>query len=109
MEWLNKWRIQKLLTEFRLLAAMGSATKAQVAEAFGADTFGAAIVPARTPMLGYEKLLPAPESAMEAVPELECDQTAKLGAADKHISRLPDWGLESDPILKLEYVWAVVC
>ena len=46
---------------------------------------------------------------MEAVPELECDQTAKLGAADKHISRLPDWGLESDPILKLEYVWAVVC
>lgn len=87
VEWLNKWRIQKLLTGFRLLAAMGSATKAQVAEAFGADTFGAAIVPARTPMLGYEKLLPAPESAIGAVSEQ---------------------GTKTEPIMKLGSVWAVV-
>ena len=60
VEWLNKWRIQNLLTELRLFAAMGISIKAQVAEFFGAAAFGAAIVPAHTTILGYERLLPAP-------------------------------------------------
>ena len=69
----------------------------------GEPTTAPAIAPARSPPVEVNaQHLIAPE-AVEAVPELEFDQTANLTAEAGHDRLVADVGADAEPIPELEF------
>ena len=76
----------------------------QIVEHVGERTTAPAIAPARSPPLALNgEQLAAPEWVFEAIPELEFDQTANLGAeAGRDLWTHPA-GADAEPIPELEF------
>ena len=85
------------------------ATVRQMLEHEGEPTSAPAIISARSPPLEMElaQQLANPEAVFEASPELEFDQTAKLGAEAGHDRLLYIAGVDAEPIpeLELDQAW----
>ena len=64
-----------------------------------------AIAPARSPPLEMEfgQQLDAPEAVLEAIPDLEFDQTANLTAEAGHDRLVHIVGVEAEPIPEMEF------
>ena len=79
------------------------ATVRQILEYVGEPTTAPAIAPARSPPVEVNRQqLIAPE-AVEAIPELEFDQTANLAAEAGHDRLVADAGADAEPIPDLEF------
>ena len=79
------------------------ATVRQILEHVGEAVMAPAIAPARSPPVeANAQQLIAPE-AVEAIPELEFDQTANLTAEARHDRLVAGAGADAEPILKLEF------
>ena len=79
------------------------ATARQILEHFGEPTIAPAIAPARAPPVEVNgQYLIAPE-AVEAIPELEFDQTANLTAEGGHDRLVADGGADAEPTPDLEF------
>ena len=69
----------------------------------GESTTAPAIAPGRSPLVEVNaQLLIAPE-AVEAIPELEFDQTANLAAEAGHDRLVADAGVHAEPVPELEF------
>ena len=69
----------------------------------GEPTTAPAIAPARSPPVeANAQQLIAPE-AVEAIPELEFDQTANLTAESEHDRLVADRGADAEPVPELEF------
>ena len=81
------------------------ATVRQMLEHEGEPTSAPAIISARSPPLEMElaQQLANPEAVFEASPELEFDQTAKLGAEAGHDRLLYIAGVDGEAIPELEF------
>ena len=79
------------------------ATVRQILEHVGEPATAPAIAPARSPQLEMKivQQLAAPE-AVEAIPELEFDQTANLTAVAGHDWLLHDAGVDAEQIPELD-------
>ena len=79
------------------------ATVRQILAHAGEPTKVPAIAPTRSPPVEADaQQLIAPE-AVEAIPELEFDQTANLTAEARHDRLVAGAGADAEPILKLEF------
>ena len=79
------------------------ATVRQILEHVGEPASAPAIAPARSPPVAVNgQQLTAPE-AVEAIPELEFDQTANLAAEAGHDRLVADAGADAEPIPDLEF------
>ena len=80
------------------------ATVRQILEHVGEPASAPAIAPARSPPLEMKiaQQLAAPD-AVEAIPELEFDQTANLTAEVEHDRLVADAGADAEPIPELEF------
>ena len=80
-----------------------SATVRQILAHVGEPTTAPAIAPARSPPVEVNaQQLIGPE-AVEAIPELEFDQTANLTAGARHDRLVADPGAHAEPIPELEF------
>ena len=81
------------------------ATVRQILEHVGEPTSAPAIAPARSPPLEMEfaQRLATLDAVFEAIPELECDQTANLRAEAGHDRLLHNAGVDAEPIPELEF------
>ena len=80
------------------------ATMRQILEHVGERTTAPAIAPARSPPLAMNgEQLAAPEWVIEAIPELEFDQTLNLVAEAAHDQRTLLAGAAAEPIPELEF------
>ncbi len=77
----------------------------QILEYAEEPTSASAIAPARSPLLEMKigQELDAPESIFEAIPKLECDQTANLRAEAGHDRWLHNASVDAEPIPELEF------
>ena len=80
------------------------ATVRQILEHVGEPATAPAIAPARSPQLEMKivQQLAAPE-AVEAIPELEFDQTANLTAEAGHDRLVAEAGADAEPTPELEF------
>ena len=79
------------------------ATVRHILEHVGEPASAPAIAPARSPPVAVNgQQLTAPE-AVEAIPELEFDQTANLAAEAGHDRLVADAGADAEPIPDLEF------
>ena len=85
------------------------ATVRQILEHVGEPAIAPAIAPARSPPVAVNgQQLIAPE-AVEAIPELEFDQTANLAAEAEHDRLVADAGADAEPIPDLEFDQTLGC
>ncbi len=80
------------------------ATVWQILEHVGEPTIAAAIAPARSPPLELNgQQLATPEAALEAIPEIEFDQTANLAAEAGHDLWTNPARADAEPVPVLEF------
>ena len=79
------------------------ATVRQILAHVGEPTTAPAIAPARSPPVEANAQQPIAPEAVEAIPEIEFDQTANLTAEAGHDMLVGDAGAGAEPVLELEF------
>ena len=97
------WQVAVLAAITGIFLWIEPAMVRQILEHVGEPASAPAIAPARSPPVEVNgQQLIAPE-AVEAIPELEFDQTANLAAEAGHDRLVADADTDAEPNLKLEF------